>query len=138
VAKFTADGSDLVFSTFLGGNSVDIGNAIAVDGSGNVFVAGETGSMNFPVRDAFQRTYGGGISDAFVTAIAGDGSALLYSTYLGGSGEDRAYGLAVDAYGSVSVTGRTDSPDFPTVAPLQGTYGGGISDAFLATVAPPG
>src|SRR5262249_45495892 len=94
VARLRADGSALVYSTYLGGSYQDTGSGIAVDTAGNVFVAGWTLSLNFPIANALQPAYGGGPRDGFVTKLTPDGSALLYSTYLGGSKEDIASGIA--------------------------------------------
>jgi uncharacterized repeat protein (TIGR01451 family) len=131
VAKLNAAGSALVYSTYLGGNSVDVGDGIAVDASGNAYVTGIEGSTNFPTANAFQASNAGG-NDAFVTKINAAGSALVYSTYLGGSGCcDFAYGIAVNGSGQAYVTGYTNSTDFPTFNAVQGSYGGGNIDVFL-------
>ena len=111
----------LAYSTYLGGSDDDIGNAIAVDASGNAYVTGLTRSSNFPVTPgAFQTTYAGGGSggcfncgDAFVSKLNAAGSVLLYYTYLGGSGNDAGFGIAVDPSGDAYVTGRTTSSNFP-------------------------
>lgn len=139
VTKFTADGSDLVFSTFLGGSGEDRGFGIAVDDAGNSHVTGLTSSLNFPVTaaTAFQPTYQGGAHDAFYAKISAVGSALLYSTYLGGSGDDISAGIDVDASGKVHLTGQTDSTDFPTTLfAAQNTYQGGAHDAFVSKINP--
>ena len=86
VTKLNAAGSALVYSTYLGGSGDDDGNGIAVDSSGNAYVTGYTDSTNFPTANAFQAAFGGGSGDAFVTKLNAAGSALVYSTYLGGSG----------------------------------------------------
>jgi uncharacterized repeat protein (TIGR01451 family) len=125
-----------VFSTFLGGTGDDSGNAIAVDRSGNVFLTGSTTSTDFPTNaSAVQRTPGGG-TDAFVTKFVSSGQDLIYSTYLGGGGDDLGQAIAVDSNQNASVAGSTESADFPTVSPTQG-YGGG-SDAFVAKLDPVG
>jgi hypothetical protein len=129
VAKLNPAGNTLVFSTYLGGSGSDLGNGIAVDGSGNVYVAGDTSSPNFPAS-GFQNTNRGS-QDAFVSKLSGDGSHLLYSSYLGGAGDDHAAALAVDAGGSAYVTGSTYSSNFPVAAAWQGSLGGG-QDAFVA------
>jgi hypothetical protein len=129
VKKINADGSALVYSTVIGGASC---SGIAVDAGGSAYVAGNTNSSNFPTAGALQATYGGGMYDAFVTKLNAAGSALVYSTYLGGSDQDYGYGIAVDAAGSAYVTGFTGSTNFPTAGPLQGSYGGGSWDAFVA------
>jgi hypothetical protein len=95
----------LVYSTYLGGSGFDAGVGIAVDASGNAYVTGQTGSTNFPTTPgAFQTTYGGGSFDAFITKLNPTGTALVYSTYLGGSGDDFGTGIAVDESGNAYVT----------------------------------
>ena len=121
----------LSYSTYLGGNSFDNGYGIAVDGSGNAYVTGNTASTNFPTQNPYQGTYAGGSYDAFITKLDLSGNALTYSTYLGGSGSDYGYGIAVDSSGNAYVTGFTQSTNFPTQNPYQGTYAGGNSDAFI-------
>ncbi|TLY40795.1 MAG: hypothetical protein E6K59_10440 [Nitrospirae bacterium] len=133
VTKLNADGSALVYSTYLGGNSIDFGNGIAVDTAGNAYVTGDTLSRNFPTTpDATQPDFGGD-RDAFVTKFDPSGSALVYSTYLGGSGSDEGFGIAVDTAGSAYVTGRTFSTNFPTTpGAFQTIFGGATGDAFVA------
>jgi hypothetical protein len=131
VAKLNATGSALVYSTYLGGSAYDFGQGIAVGASGNAYITGYTDSTNFPTANPFQAAFGGG-NDAFVTKLNAAGSALVYSTYLGGSGDEHGQGIGVDASGNASVTGFTDSTDFPTANPLQAGYGGGQYDAFVA------
>ena len=120
----------LAYSTYLGGSNVDEGRGIAVDSAGNAYVTGITSSTNFPTANAIQGTYAG-LKDAFVTKLNANGSALLYSTYLGGSGEDLGYGIAVDSAGNAYVTGQTTSTNFPSANAVQGTYAGGDADAFV-------
>src|SRR5262249_52289251 len=109
----------------LGGNDLDEGSAIAVDAAGNAYVTGETRSANFPTPAGGVQPRSPGSLDAFVAKLNATGSALLYSTYLGGSGGDIGYGIAVDAAGNACVTGETDSSDFPTTAgALQTTLRG--------------
>jgi hypothetical protein len=105
-----------------------------VDSAGNAYVTGSTGSTNFPTSNPLQPTYNGGL-DAFVAALDPTGATLLYSTYLGGSSEDKCYGIAVDSAGNAYVTGYTFSTNFPTSNPLQPTNHG-RSDAFVAKIAP--
>jgi len=132
VTKFSADGQSLVYSTFLGGSGRDLGKAIAVDASGHACVTGQTESSNFPVHNAYQPSPGGGYSDAFVTKLSPEGNSLVYSTYLGGNYHyDTGYGIAVDGSGAAYVTGSTESPNFPTKDPYQGTLTGG-TDAFVS------
>src|ERR1022692_2585480 len=137
VAKLNPTGSALVYSTYLGGSGNDTGSGIAVDNSGNAYVAGYTSSTNFPTMSPLQLAYGGGDSDAFVAKLNPTGSALVYSTYLGGSGEDQGGGIAVDNLGNAYVTGGTGSTDFPTMNAAQATYGGD-TDAFVAMLNPTG
>lgn len=140
VAELSSDGAGLYYSSYLGGAGLDIGNAIAVDAYGFIYVAGETGSAtDFPTRGAFQATYGGGTLDAFVTRIdpsmLGDAS-LVYSTYLGGggsgmNGEDYATGVAVDVTGGLYLTGVTYSDSFPVSSDAFQPARAGASDAFI-------
>lgn len=132
IAKFNPTGSALLYSTYLGGTETDVGNSIAVDPSGNAYVAGGTLSTNFPTKAPLQPALAGS-SDAFVAKLNPTGSALLYSTFLGGTGAESAYGMAIDASGNAYVTGPTSSSNFPTRTPLQPALAGS-SDVFLAVV----
>jgi len=130
--KLNATGSALLYSTYLGGSGYEQAFGIALDTLGNAYVTGETGSINFPTTvGAFQTAFGGN-SDAFVTKLNATGSALLYSTYLGGgSGYEQAFGIAVDTLGNAYVSGSTTSTNFPTtLGAFQTTFGGGLIDAF--------
>ena len=139
VTKVNSSGTALVYSTYIGGNYEDAGNAIAVDSSGNAYVAGATSSSDFPVMGGFQTTSGGptepGVAgDAFVLELNPAGSALVYSSYLGGTAEDDAYGIAIDGAGEAFVVGRTESTNFP----LQNAYqaqNNGSFDVFVTKVA---
>src|SRR5579885_2442418 len=135
VAKLDPSGN-LVYSTYLGGNASDSGNAIAVDASGRAYVAGETTSSNFPVLSAFQASYRGQ-SDVFLSVLSQAGNQLIYSTYLGGMGDDHGRAIAVDSAGNAYVTGDTTSTDFPTAKPFQGSSGGN-QDAFVSKISPDG
>jgi uncharacterized protein (TIGR03437 family) len=130
VTKLNAAGSALVYSTYLGGSGDDSGHGIAVDSSGSAYVTGYTTSSNFPTANALQPSYGGGKCDAFVTKLNAAGSALVYSTYLGGGYSDEAFGIAVDPSGNAYVTGLTDSSNFPTANALQASLRG-YGDAFV-------
>jgi uncharacterized repeat protein (TIGR01451 family) len=123
----------LVYSSYLGGSGEDQGHAIAVDGAGSAYLTGHTESANFPTQSPLQGALGGG-SDAFVAKLNPAGNALVYSTYLGGSDFDEGCGIAVDGAGRAYLTGETRSTNFPTLSPLQGAFGGGSSDAFVARV----
>lgn len=127
VSKISATGL-LVYFVQLGGSGFDTGFGIAVDASGNAYVTGLTDSVDFPIANPFQAVNAGGF-DAFVTKLNPAG-VLVYSTYLGGSGFDRADGIAVDSAGNAYATGFTGSADFPTASPVQATNAGGF-DAFV-------
>jgi Beta-propeller repeat len=133
VTKLNCSGTALVYSTYLGGSDFDAGVDIAVDKDGQVYVAGGTWSRNFPTTaGAFQRTHAGGISDAFVTKLDRSGTALVYSTYLGGRDSEASTGIAVDKDGQAYVVGVTESRNFPTAAgAFQPTYAGGSVDTFV-------
>jgi hypothetical protein len=129
VTKFNAAGSAMVYSTYLGGESGEIGLGIAVDSAGSAYVTGGTSSDDFPTANALQSTRGGS-GDVFVTKFNGTGSALVYSTYLGGNSVETGYGIAVDSAGNAYLTGFTQSTNFPTANPFQGTVGSDL-DAFV-------
>ena len=149
ITKLSPDGSALAYSTYLGGTGGEVGHAIAVDGSGNAYVAGQTYSHDFPTVSPIQATnHSASGSNAFVAEINSSGSALVYSTYLGGSYSntsvccfgDAASGIAVDASGGAYVVGSTSSTDFPTANAFQPTnhgtaniYGATIN-AFVAKI----
>jgi len=115
----------LVYSTYLGGTSgYDEGYAIAVDASGSAYVTGETNATDFPLAGPFQSTNKSTGGTAFVSKLSADGSALVYSTYLGGSVSDQGNAIAVDAAGNTYVAGQTCSTDFPTVYPVQAALNG--------------
>jgi Beta-propeller repeat len=134
VTKLSADGTALVYSTFLGGTDVDSGNAIAVDNvTGQAYIAGATKSHDFPMAgSSAQNTPGGsGTYDAFVAVLSATGNSLVYSTYVGGAGNDIADGIAIDSTG-IYITGSTSSTNFPPVNALQLTLSGtGTTDAFV-------
>src|SRR6267142_4609696 len=127
----------LGYSTYLGGSSNDQAFGIALDSVGNAYVTGATFSSDFPVSTApFQATRAG-VSDVFITKIDAGGTTLLYSTYLGGSGDDTGTAIAVDDNGSAYVTGNTTSNNFPVLNAFQPTTNGG-PEAFIAKLAPDG
>jgi len=126
----------LVSTTYFGGISSDYSYAIDVDRFGNCYMTGLTFSDDFPTENPFQNSLAGTL-DAFVIKLNPSGDALVYSTYLGGSGYDAGYVIAVDDFGNSYMTGLTDSDDFPTENPLQGTIGGN-SDAFVTKLNPTG
>jgi uncharacterized repeat protein (TIGR01451 family) len=127
----------LTYSTYLGGSGYDYGYDIALDAHGNTYVVGYTNSVDFPTLNPAQPDFGGGLGagDVFVVKLDPTGSNLVYATYLGGRGNDRGLGIALDADGNAYVTGDTTSIDFPTQNPIQPISGGGgpfEGDAFVA------
>jgi hypothetical protein len=139
VTKLNPSGSALVYSTFLGGSNDEFGNGIAVDTSGSAYVTGITGSPNFPTTvGAFDTTHNGGSFDAFVTKLNPSGSALVYSTFLGGVGTESGNGIAVDTSGSAYVTGDTGSDNFPTTVGAFDTTSDEDADAFATKLNPAG
>lgn len=134
VSKLNAAGTALIYSTYLGGSSIDFGRHIALDARGAACVAGTTRSGDFPTSaGAPQKALAGG-TDAYVARLNPAGSALLFSTYLGGSQHDRADGLALDPAGNAYVAGTTSSPDFPVTADALQKALRGDKDAFVAKV----
>ncbi len=125
-AKFAADGSARLMSTFLGGDASDKAEAACTDAAGVVYVVGRTASADFPVKDAVDRTYGGGDYDAFVTAFTPGGTQVLWSTYWGAGGTDFAMAAAVDSFFAVVVAGR-----------IEGTDGDGLELGIIAVPLPP-
>ena len=141
VAKLDASGTSLSYLTYLGGSTGDPidserGNSIAVDAAGNAYVTGSTYINDFPVTNAFQTTNGGG-GDAFITKLNPTGSALIYSTYLGGNNSEWGNSIALDAAGAAYVAGGTNSPNFPVKNALQPAKKNG-EDLFLTKLAPDG
>ena len=140
--------NDLVYSTYLGGASDDMGNSIFVDGAGNAYVTGSTQSSGaapagFPTTAAAFQTTFGGTTDAFVTKLNGTGTALVYSSYLGGASDDMGNSIFVDGAGNAYVTGSTQSSGaapagFPTTVDAFQTIFGGTTDAFVAKIGPSG
>ncbi|WP_353071415.1 SBBP repeat-containing protein [Tunturiibacter gelidoferens] len=147
VAKLNPQGTGLIYATYLGGSGGDSGNAIAIDSSGDAYVAGSTASTDFPVTaGAFQsikRSTGIEETNGFITKLNPDATALIYSTYLGGTYSDSILGMAVNRFGNALVTGYTQSHDFPvTEDAFQSSNGGsepaGTSNAFVTELAPNG
>ncbi len=138
ITKLNASGSAFVYSTFLGGQSIDSGNGVAVDTNGNAYVCGSTASQNFPIVNAFQSQNLHFADDVFVTKVNAAGSALVYSTFIGGDSSDNCAAIAIDATGSAYVTGITTSANYPVLSPVQATGGGTSHDAFITKLAPSG
>ncbi len=145
VSKISTDGSQLIYSTLLGGNDTEISQDITLDNSGNAYITGETRSINFPTINAVQNTIGGD-TDVFITQLNTDGSDLIFSTYYGGVDGDIGNGIAVDDIGNIYLAGNSGSQiiggdavvppvgEFPTVNALQDTFGGGESDGILIKI----
>jgi hypothetical protein len=136
VLKLNAAGNTLLYATYIGGSGDDRAYGIAIDGGGNAYVTGSTTSANFPTRVPIQSTLQGG-RDAFVLKLNAAGNGLTYSTYLGGTGLDYGYGIAVDWQGNAYVTGDTTSQNFPTLTPFQ-AVNGGVQDAFVTKISSTG
>ncbi len=140
VTKLSADGSSLIYSTYLGSDAVDHALAIAVDALGSAYITGQTfGSKTvpFPITLGAYQTANNGFGDGFVAKLSPDGSSLVYSTFLGGSGLDEPRAIAVDVLGDAYVAGKTFSTDFPAVNAYQSANHGG-EDAFVAELNPSG
>ncbi|MCW5860925.1 MAG: SBBP repeat-containing protein, partial [Caldilineales bacterium] len=136
VARINAEGNHLVYAAFLGGNGSDWGFDIAVDEASSAYLTGYTASSDFPTSaNAYDRSLNGG-RDVFLAQLNDGGSSLLYSTFLGGSGDDDGYGIALDSTGGVTVGGGTESSNFPTTAGASDTSYNGGRDAFLARFTP--
>ncbi len=129
IFKLNASGTAAIYSTYLGGSGYEFGFGITVDSSGNAYVTGITSSSDFPTANALYPNLWG-YTDAFIFKLNASGTAAIYSTYLGGSGSDDGYGIAVDSSGNAYVTGTTFSSDFPTVNALYPTLWG-TTDAFI-------
>ncbi|HLP46170.1 MAG TPA: SBBP repeat-containing protein, partial [Candidatus Kapabacteria bacterium] len=141
ITKYSADGSSLVYSTYLGGSSFEGAQAIDVDNNGNVYITGFTDSSDFPTVSPYQNTLAGS-SDAFITKISADGSSLLYSTYLGGSNADEASDIFVNSSSEIYVAGKTFSSNFPLQNALESNFNGGSNsgnlDAFITKLSASG
>jgi hypothetical protein len=126
----------LAISTYLGGSGNDYGNAICLDGLGRIWVAGSTTSSNFPLINPARPAYSGNL-DAFLTCLSPDGTTILSSTYIGGSGDDDCFGVTTISNGAVFITGETSSPDYPLANPIQGLKKG-PTDVFISMLTPTG
>ena len=134
VAKLASNGTTMLYATYLGGSANDEAKRVAVDASGNAYVVGVARSADFPLQRPFAAVLGG-TTDAFVAKLDATGSRLVYSTYLGGSGNERGLGIAVDSAEQAYVTGWTNSTNFPvTSSAFQRTIGypdPAITNAFI-------
>ncbi|MFB3896913.1 MAG: SBBP repeat-containing protein [bacterium] len=140
IAKLNSTGTALLYATYLGGSNADEALGIAVDSAGNVYITGDTNSLDFPTTPGAFATSYRGYGDAFITKLNPTGSALVYSTYFGGSnGYEVGQIIAIDAAGNAFITGNTDALDFPTTAgAFDTTYNGGAYDAYISKLNPTG
>lgn len=138
IMRLNPAGSAIEFSTFIGGANEDYARGIAIDAAGNAYICGHTKSSDFPALGGLDASYNGGSYDAFITKLDATGAALAYSAYIGGSGDDQAFGIAVDAAGRAHVRGWTTSPNFPAVNAMDNSFNGGDRDVFLARLNPAG
>lgn len=138
VMKLSPDGEDLLFSTFIGGSNIDRGYRLTIADDGSIIIFGYTYSSNYPTTEgAFDESYGGNI-DCFITKLSNDGSALIYSTYIGGSQGDYIGNVRVDEFGYIYVSGNTWSSDFPTTFDAYDSSYGGSGDGFFTILNPDG
>ncbi|MFA7153489.1 MAG: SBBP repeat-containing protein, partial [Methanoregulaceae archaeon] len=136
ILKIDSNGTQLLYSNYIGGTTKDVGYGVAVDGNNNPYITGETYSWNFPTKDAYNAVFSG-YSDVFVTKVGSSGESLVYSTYIGGKSQDAGRSIAVDEQGSAYITGLTRSLNYPTMAAFQPSSGG-IVDAFMSRISPDG
>jgi hypothetical protein len=137
ITKLSESGNALIYSTYVGRSGNDQGNGIAVDNAGSAYVVGITSSTDFPLTaSAYDNTYNGGTTDAFVLKMSANGGSLVYSTFIGGNNYDQPYSIAMDSTGNAYITGFTGSGDYPAVNAFQPTFSGGAYpddpyDAFV-------
>jgi methyl coenzyme M reductase beta subunit len=134
VTEVNSTGSSLIYSTFLGGSTSDLANAIAVDGAGDAYVTGTTCSTDFPTTgDSFQTSLKSANGNAFVTRLNSAGSSLVYSTLVGGSGGDAGNAIALYSAGTAYIAGETESTDFPTTTGVvQTSLNSAYGNAFVS------
>ena len=137
VTKFSADGQEIIYSTFVGGSANDRGFNLALDSTGAAVVAGQTSSPDFPTKNAFQPFFVGGDRDAFLFKLAPDGASFVFSTYLGGGASDDLTCVAVDRADNILAGGGTSSTNFPVLRAFQSENHGGY-DAVLVRFNPAG
>lgn len=133
VLRLNAAGDQRLSFATIGGSGNDVGYAIAIDADRNIYLSGSTESTNFVTASPLQANFGGGSQDAFVAKMDPSGATLLYSSFLGGSGNEAGLGLATDANKSIYIAGSTNSIDLPLVSQIQSANGGG-GDAFIAKI----
>lgn len=135
VSKLNSSGSTLIYSTFIGGSLTEFGYNIALDSDNNAYITGFTNSTNFPVTSgSVDASYNGGSTDAFVCKLNSSGSALIYSTYIGGGGAEEGYDIALDANNNICITGPTTSSNFPVTSGAFDESQNGDTDAFVSKI----
>ena len=137
VTRLNAGGTALIYSTFIGGGSADYGHSISIDGTGNTYITGYTASSDYDITAGAFQTTKGGLDDAFVTKLNATGTALLYSTYIGGTTIDRANAIAIDGSGNAYITGSAGNFYNTTAGAFQTGQQGG-NDAFVTKLNPSG
>jgi hypothetical protein len=138
ITKLNSAGTDLIYSTFLGGTLDDYGFGIAIDTLGNAYITGYTGSSDFPTTAGAYDTSHNGLSDVFITKLNSACTGLIYSTFLGGTLEEYGFGIAIDTLGNAYITGYAYSSDFPTTAGAYDTSHNGLSDVFITKLSSAG
>jgi hypothetical protein len=133
IVKLDPTGTQVVYSTYIGGSSTDEAHSLAVDAGGNVYITGFTTSPNFPIVNGFQATRGGA-QDAYFLKLNSAGNAIVFSSYLGGTADDRPFSLAIDPSNNIYIAGSTASGNFPTMNPYQANSAGGFADIFVTKI----
>jgi len=134
ITKLNSVGNGLIYSTFIGGDGFDRCNSIVIDTSGSAYITGQTNSNNYPTtQGAYKTTYNGGDYDTFISKLNSTGSALVYSTFIGGSSAEDGNSITIDADGNAYITGQTNSNNYPTTQGAYKTaYNGGNADTFIS------
>ncbi|MFX0092502.1 MAG: SBBP repeat-containing protein [Candidatus Hodarchaeota archaeon] len=130
IAKISGDGQTLLFATYLGGSDEEFLFSIDIDSADNIVITGSTASSDYPIQNAFQNSKKG-VWDQFITKISPDGRSLIFSTFFGGSNDERGGGVAFDSAGNILVSGITSSSDFPILNAYQAVFAG-VYDTFIA------
>jgi hypothetical protein len=134
VSKLNSTGSNLIYSTYIGGSSNERGNSIAIDDTGNAYITGFTASTDYDITSGAFQTTNAGLSDVFVTQLNNTGTGLIYSTYIGGSGFEEGYGIAIDGSGNAYITGYTYSTDFDISSGAFQNTNEGSYDVFVTKI----
>ncbi len=138
IAKISPEGSDLVLSTYFGGNNFDYILALKLSCNGNILVAGSTGSEDFSFKNGFDSTFNGGYSDGFLAKISSEGNKLLWETYIGGGGWDQIEAIAEDNDENIILGGWTSSTDIPIIGGFSKNFNGGLSDGYIGKISKDG